>query len=173
MIKTHRGFILDTASQQPAGYVDLPLIDKLYHRMESVNDFEHDFDYLEDVVAAAKQILFTRSGYFVLLNQLKNKPSHWVMNFTLSSLGYLNGKPRAMSLENYRDLMVFHPQDQVDIDYGKVIRENDFGWMYKATKGEIISAWLSKEDGLTDLVLSLYLIAGGLPAGWHDHSDAA
>ncbi|MCY1352911.1 hypothetical protein D9M68_19450 [compost metagenome] len=173
VIKTHRGFILDTASNHPAGYIDLPLIDKLYHRMETINNFELDFSYLEDVVAAAKQVLFTRTGKFILLNQLKEHQSNWVMNFSISTLNYINGKTRALALENYRDLMVFHPTDTISVDAGKLIRENDYGWMFEASKGEIIAAWLSQEDGLTDLVVSLYLIAGSLPDGWHEHSAAA
>jgi hypothetical protein len=173
VIKTHRGFILDTTSQHPEGFIDLPLIDKLYHRMESINGFEHDFDYLEDVVVAAKQVLFTRSGQFILLNQLKELQSNWVLNFSISTLNFINGKTRALALENYRDLMVFHPKDRISVDAGKLVRENDYGWMFTASKGEIISAWLGREDGLTDLVVCLHLIAGSLPDGWHERSDAA
>jgi hypothetical protein len=173
VIKTHRGFIMDKASSHPAGYIDLPLIDRLYHRMETVTNFEHDFGYLEDVVAAAKQVLFTRTGKFVLLEGLKELQSHWVMNFSISTLNFINGKARALALENYRDLMVFHPKDAAAVDASKIIRDNDYGWMFTATPGEIIADWLAKEDGLTDLVFSLHLIAGSLPDNWHERSDAA
>jgi len=173
IVKTHRGFILDSKSPHPAGYIDLPLVDELYHRMETTDNFEHDFGYIEDVVKAAKQVLFTSKGEFVLLKQLVEKPSHWVMNFSISTLKYINGDARALSLENYRDLMVFHPKDQVSVDAPKTTRENGFGWLYKAKPHEIIAAWLRHEDGLTDLVMSMYLVAGKLPDKWHDRSDAA
>lgn len=174
VIKTHRGFILASSSSHgTGGYIDLPAVDDLYKRVETGDNFELDFDFINKVVVAAKQVLFTSEGEFVLLKQLKEKSSNWVLKFSISSLKFINGEQRQISLENFRDLMTFHPKDQSSIEYGQVIRENDFGWMFKATPGEIIAAWLGREDGLTDLVMSLQLIAGALPDGWHDQSDAA
>jgi len=173
VLKTHRGFALDAQSAHPAGYVDLPLVDTLYHRMETTNDFVGDFDYLQDVTQAAKQLLFNSAGHFILTQQLKTPCSNWVLNFTLSTLGFINGRARNMALENFRDLMVFHPVDVVSADFSKLVRELDLGWMFTATAGDIIGTWLSREDGLTDLVMSLKLIGGSLPKDWHEYSDAS
>lgn len=173
ILKTHRGFILDSKSSHPAGYIDLPLVDTIYHHMETVDLFQNDFGYLEDVLRAAKQVLFDSKGRFILINQLKERPSAWVLSFTLSTLRFINGEQRQVSLENYRDLMVFHPSDAVVVDYGKLVREHNLGWFFEASAGQILAAWLAQEDGLTDLVQSLHLVAGSLPEGWHDRSDAA
>lgn len=172
VLRTHRGFVLDSRSSHPEGYIDLPLVDTLYQRMEATHDWHDDFEYLEQVVKAAKQLLFTKDDRFILTSQLKEPLPHWVLKFTLSTLDFLNGKPRQLSLENFRDLMVFHPQDAVTHDHSKAIRDNNYGWMFQATSGDIVSAWLSQEDGLTDLVMSLYLIGGKLPSDWHSKSEA-
>lgn len=172
-IRTHRGFIMDVQSKEPEGFVSLQLADKLYQKMETSDNFEHRFDFIQDVVRAAKQSLFTSDGRFVLLNQLKCKPPHWVLKFSISTLCYINGQMRQIAVENYRDLMPFHPKDEVSVDFSSVVRDNNLGWMFKATPGEIIAAWLAQEDGLTDLVMTLQLVAGELPDGWHDRSDAA
>lgn len=172
-LKTHRGFTLDARSSGPEGYIDLPLVDTLYHHMETRHDFAGNLDYLQDVLQAAKQLMFTRDGRFILSQQLKTPCSHWVLAFSLSTLGFINGEPRKMALENYRDLMVYHPKDVVKVEAGKLIREQDLGWFFTASADEILSCWLSREDGLADLVQSLYLIGGSLPEGWHEHSDAA
>jgi len=172
-LKTHRGFSVDTQSSHPTGYIDLPLVDTLYHRMETTHDFGHDLDYLQDVLKAAKQLLFTRHGRFVLAHQVKTPCSRWVLDFTLSTLDFINGcGPRKMAMENYRDLMVYHPKDVAQADAEKLVRERSLGWFFTATPGEVLSAWLSREDGLADLVQTLYLVGGGLPDGWHEHSEA-
>ncbi|MNP89090.1 hypothetical protein D3C85_14900 [compost metagenome] len=172
VLRTHRGFVLDNKSSQPEGFVELPVVESLYHRMETTHDWADDFDYLEQVIAAAKQLLFSRDGRFILTSQLKEPTSAWVLKFTASTLNFLNGTARQLSLENFRDLMVFHPKDVASYDHARAIRENNWGWMFQATPGEIISAWLSQEDGLTDLVMSLYLIGSPLPSDWHGKSEA-
>ncbi|QTH80397.1 hypothetical protein PA10_00199 [Pseudomonas phage pPa_SNUABM_DT01] len=172
-IKTHRGFTLSTDPNAARGYIDLPLVDTLYHHMETKTNFEHDYGYVQDVLKAARQILFTADGRFILANQVKVPCSHWVLHYTLSTLAFIAGKDRQLSLENYRDLLVFHPKDIVAADHGKLIRELDLGWFFGASAGDILSCWLAREDGLTDLVQSLHLIGGSLPPGWHEHTDAA
>ncbi len=169
-IKTHRGFVLDSSTRP--GYLDLPLVDTLYHHMETEVGFEHDYDYVKNVIQAARQILFDAKGQFVLAKQLHAPCSHWVLNFTVSTLKYISGEPRSIELENYRDLMPFHPKDVVKVDPSAIIRENNLAWMFTSDPGTIISCWLGQEDGLTDLVMSLNLIAGSLPTGWHEHSAA-
>jgi len=169
-LKTHRGFTLDPNGQR--GYLDLPLIDTLYHHMETKANFEHDFDYVKDVVRAAKQVLFNRKGDFILAQQLNIPCSHWVFNFAVSTLAYIQGQPRKIELENYRDLLLFHPTDLVSVDGSRIVRENNFGWYFGVDAGKIIQRWLAQEDGLTDLVMSLNLIAGSLPPGWFHQTEA-
>lgn len=171
-LRTHRGFTVENAPGVSRGYLDLPLVDMLYKRMETTHNWEHDFSYLTDVVRAAKQVLFNQRGQFILAHQLRTTCSPWVLHFTVNTLRYLNGEPRQLSLENYRDLMVFHPRDEVLADHSALIRTHDLGWLFSATPEEIICKWLSCEDGLTDLVLSLHLVGGSLPADWHDRSEA-
>lgn len=173
ILRTHRGFVLDSNSKQPAGFVDLPVVDTLYHRMETTHDWQDDFDYLNQTVAAAKQLLFNGHGRFIIAKQLREPVSHWVLKFAYSTLDFINGKERQISLENFRDLMVFHPKDLAKTEnVDRLIRENDYAWFFTASPEEIISKWLSREDGLTDLVMSLQLIGGALPADWHDNSEA-
>ena len=172
-LKTHRGFSVDTHSAHPQGYVDLPLVDRLYHRMETTHDFAEDFEHLQEVLQAARQVLFTRNGKFILIQQVKTPCSRWVLDFTLSTLAFIKGDgPRRMALENYRDLLVFHPKDVIERNADQLIRDHDLTGFFTATPGDILSCWLSREDGLTDLVQSLYLIAGSLPENWHEHSKA-
>lgn len=172
-LKTHRGFSVDAQSAHPHGFIDLPLVDRLYHRMETTHDFADDFGYLQDVLHAGKQLLFTRQGRFILAQQVKTPCSRWVLDFTLSTLGYIKGNgPRKMALENYRDLMIFHPKDIIEADAGALIRAHGLDMFFTASPGDILGWWLSQEGGLTDLVQSLQLIGGSLPEGWHEHSGA-
>ncbi|MNN81641.1 hypothetical protein D3C81_1984880 [compost metagenome] len=69
--------------------------------------------------------------------------------------------------------MIYHPTDVVMPDHGKLIRELDLGWFFGASAGDILASWLGQEDGLTDLVQTLHIVGGSLPAGWHEHSGAA
>ncbi len=170
-IRTHRGFIVGPGTIK--GYLDLPLVDELYKRMETTHDFAADFGYLNDTLKAAKQVLFNNAKQFIILQQLKNDAPYWVKHFSLSTLRYLNGEPRALALENYRDLMLFHPKDVTSMEHGELIRTHQLEYAYASTPGQIIGRWLAQEDGLTDLVMSLQLIAGALPEGWHDRSQAA
>jgi len=172
-LKTHRGFTVAVGAAYQEGYVDLPAVDTLYHRMETTRDFAEDYQYLQDVLQAAKQLLFTRDGRFILIKQVHVPCSHWVMNFALSTLGFIQGQPRTMALENFRDLLVFHPNDVVKVNSSQLIRDHKLDWFFTATPGEILGCWLSREDGLTDLVQTLHLVGGSLPDGWHKHSDAA
>jgi hypothetical protein len=169
-LTTHRGFTLSTDGRH--GYVDLPVIDTIYHHMETNNHFADDWSYVQDVLKAAKQILFDRNGQFLLAKQLTIPCSHWVFNFTVSTLAFLSGQPRKLSLENYRDLLIFHPTDMVSVDSKGVVREQDLGWAFSADASTILSRWLSQEDGLTDLVMSLNLIGGSLPKGWYHQTEA-
>lgn len=168
-LKTHRGFTLDANGSH--GYVDLPVIDTLYHHMETTNNFAEDFGYVKDVLKAAKQMLFDRTGRFILAKQLHTPCSHWVFNFTVSTLAFIGGEPRKLSLENYRDLMLFHPKDIVAVDAKAIIREQNLGWIFDVDASTILSRWLSQEDGLTDLVMSLNLIGGSLPPGWYHQTE--
>lgn len=171
---THRGFTLGHLDAPGAGYLDFPLTDVLYRRMETTHDWVNDFGYLTDVITAAKQVLFNTRGQFILAHQLKEPSSPWVMHFTISTLRYLCGEPRTMSLENYRDLMLYHPQESAVVaDHGQLIRDLGLQWMFSTNPGKLIGKWLEQEDGLTDLVMSLQLIGGSLPDGWHDRSEAA
>lgn len=169
-LKTHRGFTLDINGD--SGYVDLPVIDTLYHHMETNNNFAEDYGYVKDVLKAAKQMLFDRNGRFILAKQLNTPCSHWVFNFTVSTMAFIGGEPRKLSLENYRDLLLFHPTDIVKVDASGVIREQNFGWVFDADASTILSKWLAMEDGLTDLVMSLNLIGGSLPPGWYHQTEA-
>ncbi|MND13072.1 hypothetical protein D3C76_670990 [compost metagenome] len=166
---THRGFTISQGDKH--GYLDLPLIDTLYHHMETNNHFAGDFGFVQDVLKAAKQILFDRNGQFLLARQLNIPCSHWVFNFTVSTLAFISGVPRKLSLENYRDLMLFHPQDIVAADSKAVVRQQDLGWVFSADASVILSRWLQQEDGLTDLLMSLNLIGGSLPAGWYHQTE--
>lgn len=169
-LKTHRGFSLTTDSR--TGYVDLPVIDTLYHHMETNNNFADDFGYVQDVLKAAKQMLFDSKGQFILARQMTTPCSHWVFNFTVSTLAYISGEPRKLSLENYRDLMLFHPADIVAVDSAAIVRQHNLGWVFTADASTILTRWLSHEDGLTDLVMSLNLIGGSLPNGWYHQTEA-
>lgn len=170
-LKTHRGFTLSTGGKH--GYVDLPVIDTLYHHMETTHNFIEDFGYVADVLKAAKQMLFDSNGQFILAKQMNTPCSHWVFNFTVSTLAFISGEPRKISLENYRDLMVYHPKDIVAVDSSAIVRQQNLGWVFGADASTILTKWLSREDGLTDLVVSLWLIGGSLPDGWFHHTDAA
>lgn len=172
-IQTHRGFTVEHSDISAAGYLDFPLVDTLYHRMETTHDWVDSFEYLTDVAKAAKQVLFNNRGQFILAQQLKEPSSPWVLHFTLSTLRFLAGEARAISLENYRDLMLYHPREAVVVDHSALIRELKLQWVFSTHPGQLISRWLCQEDGLTDLVMSLQLIGGGLPEGWHDRSQAA
>ncbi|MNI70753.1 hypothetical protein D3C76_112570 [compost metagenome] len=172
-LQTHRGFTLAAQSKHPRGYIDLPVVNTLYHHMETKHNFADDCDYVKDVLAAARQVLFTSDNKFILASQVKIPCSHWVLSYTLSTLAFIMGQDRQISQENFRDLMVFHPKDIVKPDHGKLIRELDLGWFFGASAGEILSRWLAREDGLTDLVQTLHLVGGSLPPGWHENTDAA
>lgn len=168
-LMTHRGFTLAVEGQR--GYVDLPVIDRLYHHMETTNNFAEDFNYVADTLKAARQMLFDRNGRFILAQQLNIPCSHWVFNFTVSTLAYISGEPRKLSLENYRDLMLFHPKDVVAVNAKAVVAAHNLGWLFSADPSTILTRWLSHEDGLTDMVMSLNLIGGSLPAGWYHQTD--
>lgn len=168
-LMTHRGFTIDKQGQN--GYVDLPLIDRVYHHMETTHNFADDFEFVKDVLAAAKQILFDRDGRFLLAKQMNTPCSQWVFKFTVSTLLYLSGEPRKISLENFRDLMVFHPTDVVATDSSLVVRQNNLGWVFDASASTILSRWLAQEEGLTDLVMTMYLVGGSLPTDWYRGAD--
>jgi hypothetical protein len=67
--------------------------------------------------------------------------------------------------------MLFHPKDVVAVDAKAIIREQNLGWVFDADASTILSRWLSQEDGLTDLVMSLNLIGGSLPNGWYHQTE--
>lgn len=167
-LMTHRGFML--AMDGRPGYLDLPLVDKVYHQMETQHNVDKDYEYVKDVLAAAKQVLFDKNGRFILAKQLNSPVSRWVFNFSVSTLAFISGEPRKISLENYRDLLAYHPKDIISTDASEIIREQKLGWLFDVDASVVLSRWLSREDGLTDLVVSMYLVAGSLPDGWFHHT---
>lgn len=171
-IKTHRGFTVPLGGGSDNGYAELPLVDVLYERIRTTVDFVDDFDFLSDVITAARKVLFGQHG-FVLYRQVSKPASRWVHSFSLSTLQLINGQQRRISLENYRDLLVFHPKGVEEIDHLKAYRESNLTWMATATPGDILSKWVKLEGGLTDLVTTLHLVAGSLPENWKDFSEAA
>jgi hypothetical protein len=170
-VLTHRGFLVSDGSG-PVHYMDYPDVQTLYHHVETNHNFQDDYDFIEKVIKVAKEVLFDDKGRFILYQQLRVGGSLWVLSFARSTLDFLNGHERKLALENYRDLMVFHPKQFLTKTAEAAINPAEHGWIVQSKPQEIISTWLSKEDGLTDLVMTLQLVGGPLPEHWHESSEA-
>lgn len=161
---THRGFCV--GDKEKSGYMALPVVDELYSHMATQHNWEDDKEYIKKVIVVARSSLFDKAGRFIFLNQLKPKVNHWVSHFSISTMKYIMTGRREMALENYRDLMVFHPTDMIDVDRPTTVTKNNLQAIYQLTPAEIIAMWLSREDGLTDMVQTLHLVWGSLPDNW-------
>lgn len=172
VITSHRGFVLPLLPSEggESKYVSLPLVDQLYERVRTTSDFHRDFEFVQSVIVAAKRILYGQEG-FTIARQLKVPGSRWTHAFAISTIGYLNGIPRKMSLENFRDLLAPHPTRGLTVNYREVIDTYGLTDMTHVDLTEVLRKWMSTPEGLTDLVVTLELMAGSLPANWKDFSE--
>jgi len=167
-IRTHRGFLIARDSGEP-GYIASVRFNKLLEHYRTHSDSHLDFAFITDVVKGAKELLF-QGGQNLLRNQLWHPSSRWVLSFVASTLDFVNGAPRNISVVNYYDLLEFHPEALTQFD-ASANRDKLRQWdqILKARPEEFISLWLSREGGLNDLVHTLHLIGGDLPNEWHAH----
>lgn len=170
-IRTHRGFLVQRNTQTP-GYLSNKVFDDLFEHYRTHSGSHEDFAFVNDVVTHAKTLLFPK-GQNLLKNQLWNPSSMWVLSFVGSTLDFVNGSHRVISVANYQDLLAFHPQANTQFD-ASANRDKLRQWdeILKMQPEEFISLWLSREAGLHDLVSTLYLVGGVLPAEWQDHPVA-
>lgn len=167
-LRTHRGFLISTKPETP-GYMVLDLADNLAAHLSANIDCHADFGFVTSVAQAAKAVLF-KDGKNIIVSQLWHPSSRWILSFVASTLDYLNGTPRSLSVTNYRDLLEFHPKLDLNFDT-TANRDKLRQWesVMKLPAEEFIALWLSREAGLSDLVISLQLIAGALPAEFQEH----
>lgn len=168
--RTHRGFLVERNSATP-GYLSNDMFDKMRDHLRNHTNAEADFGFVTDVTRQAKSLLFRNQGSENLLRmQLWHPSSRWVLSFVSSTLDFVGGKARSIQVENYIDLLEFHPTNMTQFDAsnnaGKL---REWAELFKLTPEEFISLWMSQPSGLTDMVQSLYLIGGALPSEWMQH----
>ena len=167
-LRTHRGFLISRKPPEP-GFMALDMVDGLYEHYRANVDCQHDLNFVTDVARAAKIVLY-HNGMNILKNQLWHPSSRWVLSFTVSTLDYVNGERRMISVENYRDLLEFHPKSAVNFDSSaNHAKLRQWERILNLPEEEFISLWLSRDAGLNDLVVSLQLIAGKLPDEYTQH----
>lgn len=168
-IRTHRGFLMATPAAKGA-FLTLDVVDKLYDHLKTSGTVFQDFNFLRDVAKAAKMVIFYQ-GRNMLIQQLTQPSTRWLLSFVSTTLDYVaTGDRRTISVENYKDLLDFHPKADTRFDT-VANRDRLRAWDHIAglPAGEFISLWLSREGGLNDLVCSLQLIAGALPDEFAQH----
>lgn len=167
-IRTHRGFLVKLNTPSP-GYLSNQVFNDMFEHYRTHSNAHEDFAFLKTVVTHAKTLLFPE-GQNLLKLQLWNPSSPWVLSYVASSLDFVSGYPRGISVSNYQDLLEFHPKQTTKFDASanrdKLRQWND---LLTLPAEEFISLWLSREAGLFDLVSTLYLVGGVLPAEWHEH----
>jgi hypothetical protein len=167
-VRTHRGFLVTRNAKAP-GYLSNPVFDAMFEHYRTHSSPHEDFGFVADAVTHAKGLLFAK-GSNLLKDQLWNPSSQWVLSFVASTLDFVNGYPRVISVNNYADLLEFHPKLNTQFDAsGNRDKLRQWDSILSLPAEEFISLWLSQESGLFDLVSSLYLIAGTLPEQWSDH----
>lgn len=167
-VRTHRGFLVTRNAKEP-GYLSNPVFDAMFEHYRTHSNCHEDFAFVTEASTHAKTLLFPK-GTNLLKDQLWNPSSQWVLSFVASTLDFVNGYPRAISVNNYTDLLEFHPNQTTQFDAsGNRDKLRQWDSILNLPPEEFISLWLSQEAGLFDLVSTLYLIGGTLPAQWTDH----
>lgn len=158
-----------TSDAKTPGYLGSELYDNLRDHYRLHSDCAHDLGFIRDVAKAAKELLFS-GGQNLLKRQLESDTTRWVLSFTSTTLDYLNGIRRPISIENYLDLLEFHPAYTVRFDpQENAAKSRAWQPLLTLPPEDFISLWLSQPAGLNDLVQSLYLLGGSLPDEWHQH----
>ncbi len=168
-IRTHRGFLMATPAAKGA-FLTLDVVDQLYAHLKTSGTVYQDFNFLRDVAKAAKAVIFYQ-GRNLLIGQLTQPSTRWLLSFVTTTLDYVaSGDRRTISVENYKDLLDFHPKPDTRFDsYANRDRMRAWDRIAGMSAADFISLWLSREGGLNDLVCSLQLIAGALPDEFAQH----
>lgn len=167
-LRTHRGFLVRADTPSP-GYLGSESYDKLRDHYRLHSDSAHDLGFIHDVCKAAKELLYP-NGQNLFELQLQHGTSRWILSFVSTTLDYLNGIRRPISIENYLDLLEFHPSTGVRFDpQANAAKVRTWDWLLRLPPQQLIPLWLAQPAGLNDLVQALYLIGGKLPEQWHKH----
>lgn len=162
-LRTERGFIIPSDEKTNKLWYNSPAINALYHEQCDILVNKLNWSWLGKAAEiCAKQLAIDgKKNFFAIQLDSDGSLPFRAVDYVIDSMTYLRTGRRRISIDHWFDLLEVQPEKFISLSNEQLRRyKEEFKDILNLSPVELVCLWLSKPEGLDDLITSMMIIFG-------------